>query len=248
MMTCYIVDDEPHAAQALARYVENTPELRLLGTETNPLEAWKKISNDEIAPDVTFLDIDMPKISGITMAELLNARTEIIFTTAHPQYAIQAFDHNALDYLLKPITYERFLKAIDKTKQHLSLTIAGASAAESADHFYIKSDSKGKVVKINYDSLRYIEAKANYLSLVLDHISYLTYLTMKELEEKLPSKQFIRIHKSFIVNLKKITTVEGNQIMLENGDMLPIGGTYRSVLFSFINSRLIVSKRGDPSH
>ncbi|GAA4312334.1 LytTR family DNA-binding domain-containing protein [Compostibacter hankyongensis] len=243
MIKCYVIDDEEHAVKVLSRFIERTPELHFLGSETDPLEAWNKMENQSVAPDITFLDVDMPQISGINLAELIRTKTEIIFTTAYPDYAIQAFERDALDYLLKPVTYERFLKAISKTKDRLSLKAKNISAGQGEDYFYIKSEAKGKMIKIKHHALNYIEAKANYLRLCLDNESYLTYLTLKELEEKLPPVQFIRIHKSFIINLQKIVVLEGNKVILENGVSVDVGGSYRSKLLSAINPKLIISKR-----
>jgi len=239
---CYIVDDEIHAIKVLSRYIDKTPGLFFVGSDTDPLKAWSSIDNKTVNPDIAFLDIDMPQLSGTELSDLIKDRTEIVFTTAHPDYAIWAFERNALDYLLKPITYERFLKTISKAKDKLFKKQIDQSINFEED-FYIKSETKGKMVKVKYNDVYYIEARANYLKIFLEKKSYITYLTMKELEEKLPPKKFIRVHKSFIINIQKVIALEANQILLENNVTVGIGRSYRTSLLSVINSRLISSKR-----
>lgn len=241
-ISCYIVDDETHAINVLKRYIDKTPGLLVLGSETDPLKAWSAIDSKIVIPDIVFLDIDMPKLSGIELADLIKP-TQIIFTTAHPDYAINAFESDATDYLLKPVTYERFLKAISKAKDNLSFKNQLVILNNEEEDFYIKSGTKGKMVKLKYDDIYYIEARANYLEFHLPEKSYLTYLTMKEIEEKLPAKKFIRVHKSYIVNIKKIIALDANQIFLEKNGPVDIGRSYRSSLLSVINPRLISSKR-----
>lgn len=239
---CYIVDDEAHAIKALSKHIEKTPGLTIIGTDTNPLETWRKFGSELVRPDLTFLDIDMPQLSGIDLAELLRGKTEVIFTTGHPDYALKAFESEALDYLLKPITYERFLKAITRAKERL-LQKLPAVAEQEADDFYIKCDHKGKMVKIRFQDIRYIEARANYLRIYVGNHFYTAYLTLKEIQEKLSSRNFIRVHKSFIINIQRIVAVEGNTALLENNDVIDIGASYRSDFLAVINPKLISSKR-----
>lgn len=243
MIKCYIVDDEEHAIKVLSKLVEKTPELELLGTETNPLDAWHKLDNQLITPDIVFLDIDMPQISGIHLAELIKDKTIVIFTTAHPDYAIQAYDNDVVDYLLKPITYGRFLKAVSKAKDKLTLKSTQTPSNQEGDYFYIKGDVKGKMVKVKYAEINYVKGQGNYLKITLEKEFIQTYLTMKELEERLPKNKFARIHKSYIVNLQKIIALEGNVVRLENGTEVHVGAGYRNDLFAIINPKLIISKR-----
>ena len=240
-LTCYIVDDESHAIKILSKYVEKTPGLKVIGWHTNPLEAWNAIDKKKVLPDIVFLDMDMPQLSGIQLAELINP-IQTIFTTAHPDYAFQAFEKNAIDYLLKPINYERFLRAISKAKEILSRSHQEIPPGKEED-FYIKTETKGKMMKLKYHDIFYVEAKANYLKFYLDNKSHLAYLTMKELEEKLPSKRFARIHKSYIVNMEKILALEAYQILLENNKVIEIGRSYKNKLLEIINPKLISSKR-----
>lgn len=241
ILNCYVVDDESHAISVLKRYIDKTPELTFLGSNGNPIEAWNKIENNQVLPDLLFLDVDMPQLSGIELAELVKSKTHIIFTTAYPDYALQAYETDAIDYLVKPITYERFLRSIGKVKLVLNTKLS--TFVTDDDEFYVKSEIKGKMVKIKLEDLIYIEAKGNYLQIKVGNDIHLVYLTLKELEEKLPAKMFIRIHKSFIINLKKIKAIEGNTAFMEGDHQVMIGSKYKPNLLSIINPKLLNSKR-----
>lgn len=241
ILKCYVVDDESHAISVLKRYIDKTPDLMFIGSNENPLEAWNKIESNQVLPDLLFLDVDMPQLPGIELAELVKSKTHIIFTTAYPDYALQAYETDAIDYLVKPITYERFLRSIGKVK--LILNSKSSTVVTDEDEFYIKSEIKGKMIKIKFDELVYIEAKGNYLQIKAGSDVHFVYLTLKELEEKLPEKIFIRIHKSFIINQKKIKAIEGNTAFMEGDHQIMIGSKYKANLLSIINPKLLISKR-----
>lgn len=241
-MCCYIVDDESHAIRVLMKYIEMTPGLTLTGSETDPLKAWTAIDNKMVNPDIVFLDIDMPHLTGMELADMIKP-TQIIFTTAHSNYAINAFDNDATDYLLKPVSYERFLKAVSKARGKFLLKNQVSLTENEDEDFFIKSETKGKMIKLKYDEIYFIEAKANYLKFYLNERSHLAYLTMKEIEEKLSSTKFIRIHKSYIVNIKKIIALQGNEVILENNKHVEIGRTYKNNILAEINPKLISTKR-----
>lgn len=238
MTTCYIVDDEIHAIETLTSYIEKVPGLKIVGTATNPLVALDQI-NTEVNPDITFLDVDMPHLSGMELAGLINDRTKIIFTTAFSDYAVAAFEKNACDYLLKPISFERFLNAIKKVSENLQSN----SSKALTDHFFIKSNVKGKVINLSFTDVVYVESVKNYLSIFTGDSKYITYLTMKEIENILPSSQFLRVHKSFIVNTNKIKTIDGSSIQLKNNVAIPVGQTYKLSVNSFVTKNLISSSR-----
>ncbi|MBS1527431.1 MAG: response regulator transcription factor [Bacteroidetes bacterium] len=240
-LKCYVIDDETHAIEVLARYINNTPGLELIATDKNPLEAVRKISDGEISPDITFADIDMPGITGMQFAELAGDSTLIIFATAFPNYAVNAFEKNALDYILKPITYERFLKAVDKARKKISESKPKAGAGD--DYFFVKSDIKGKLIKVFVSDIIYIEAKLNYISIVQDKNNYLAYLTMAEIEDKLPADKFMRCHRSFIANLEKVQIVESDLITFTEGSKIVLSSTYRAKFMAAIGQKLIKSKR-----
>ncbi len=239
---CCIVDNEEHALDVIRKYVLRTPGLELVATETNPLLALNKITNKDIIADITFLDIDMPELSGMELAELIGSYTKIIFSTAFSEYAVKAFDKDAIDYLLKPVSYERFLKAVNKAKETLRPEHTGHNSL-SADHFFIQSEGKGKLIRINYGDIIYIESAQNYIRIHLDNAVYLTYLTMKEIEEILPANQFKRVHKSFIVSLSKVTSLEAGMLHLSDGSAVSLGQSYRKEMLETINPVLVKSKR-----
>jgi DNA-binding LytR/AlgR family response regulator len=244
IMTCFVVDDEQHAIQVLSRYIENTPGLTLIATEENPLQALNALTaGSAVSADITFLDIDMPQLSGIELAGLISRHSTVIFTTAYPDYALQAFEKNALDYLLKPISYERFLKAIAKAKEKLQAKRKEQVAAISG-YFYIKSEVKGKVIRVDLADILFVEAQHNYVRIHITVGVHLTYLTIKEVEEYLPSEFFSRVHKSFIVQNDKVKAIEGNQILLYNGHTLTLGASYRVAFMEMVNTKLLKSKRG----
>ncbi|WP_299991786.1 LytTR family DNA-binding domain-containing protein [uncultured Pontibacter sp.] len=243
MITCYVVDDERHALEVLSRYIQNTPGLQLIGAEENPLQALDAIASGQLTADITFLDVDMPQLSGVDLAGLINSRTTVVFTTAYPDYAYQAFEKNAVDFLLKPISYERFLKGVTKVKESLQPKQAIPAAELSDSYFFIKTDVKGKFVRVNFEEISYVEAMQNYVRIQTATEKLTTYLSMKEVEEHLPTTDFARVHKSFIVHLPKIKTVEGNQIVLSTGSVVPMGSSYRAALLDMINAKLLKSKR-----
>jgi DNA-binding LytR/AlgR family response regulator len=243
MISCYIIDDEDHAIDILSKYVNRTPYLELVGTESNPLVALDKLSSGQITPDITFLDINMPQLSGMELSELIHFNTLIVFTTAFSNYAIQAFENNALDYLMKPISYERFLKAISKVQLRRQNTSSLNQKKDDNDYFFIKSEMKGKMIKVSFNDIHYIETLQNYIHIHTHDDNHVTYLTMAEIYDKLPLDVFSRIHKSFIVNIKKIKYIEGNRIFMENKKDVVIGESYRKDFFDGINQKVIKSKR-----
>ncbi len=238
MLTCYVVDDESHAIETLVSYIEKTPGLRLLGTSTNPLEALEKI-NTSLQPDITFLDVDMPELSGLDLAGLISDRTSVIFTTAFPQHALIAFEKNAADYLLKPVSFDRFLASVKK----VSSLLEPRQQKMENDHIYIKTNIKGKVKRINFSDILYIESIRNYLSIHTITETYITYLTMKELEQVLQGDKFFRVHKSYMVNSDRIKIVHGSTIFFDKDISIPIGHKFKESLQTYINKKLVSSSR-----
>lgn len=243
MISCFIVDDELHAIQILARYIEQTPGLELLGYCENPLEALDIFRTSGYA-GITFVDVDLPQLSGIDLSDLLRNKTSVVFATAYDKYAIQAFEKDALDYILKPITYDRFLKCINKLNIKSDRNQL-PDEAPALDHFYIQYESKGKIVKIVYNEVIYIEALKNYIVIHTTSTKYIAYLTMKEMEESMPSPMFIRVHKSAIINLEKMIKVEGNAILFENKTQIILGASYRTAFFKRLNEKMVRTKRSN---
>ncbi len=242
MISCFIVDDEYHAIEALADIIANTPGLELTGSTDNPLKALELI-NPTQAPDLTFVDIDMPQLSGIELAGLINMYTTVIFTTAYPDFSLDAYEKQGFDYLLKPIAYERFLKCIARFKNlRSSVNLNGTSGND--DYFYIKGDVKGNLTRIDCSNITYIEAALNYVIIhMADEKKHITYLTMNELSDQLSGEKFLRVHKSFIINQDKIKAVAGNNIYMDEGTILSLGKTYRDDFYEKINNKVIKTKR-----
>ncbi|MET3982029.1 two-component system LytT family response regulator [Mucilaginibacter sp. UYP25] len=239
-LSCYIVDDEHHSIEVIARYVEQTPGLELLGSSTNPLEVLELFAGG-VSPAITFLDVDMPQLNGLDMADLLGASTKVIFTTSFREYAPEAFEKNAVDYLLKPIIYTRFLKAITKVNNRVIPTIYQMQG----DYFFVKSNIKGKFHRVDISEIRYIENIGNYITIHFgkDKERIVTYLTLSEVLHKLPEQSFTRIHQSYVVNHAFINSLEYAQVRLYDQISLPIGGTFRVAFREKIQSNILVSKR-----
>jgi DNA-binding LytR/AlgR family response regulator len=239
MIRVIIVDDEPLALDVLETYIEKTPDLTLVRRCANALEAREALQNEQI--DLMFLDIQMPQITGIDFLKSLNNPPLVIFTTAYPNYAVEGFELDALDYLLKPISFDRFLKAVNRAVEQIKLhKQAEAEMVAGEDYFFVKADKK--LVKVNHADILYIEGLKDYVIIRLEASRVITLQTMKSLEDKLPQQKFRRIHRSFIVNIDKIHAIIGNMVeVMEKGQArhLPIGKNYRDELQELIDkSRL----------
>jgi DNA-binding LytR/AlgR family response regulator len=211
-INCLIVDDEPLARKGIAEYVSEVDFLHLVGECENALKA--SLYLNEHAIDLVFLDIQMPKISGIDFIKTLKAPPLIIFTTAFSEYALEGYSLDVVDYMVKPITFERFLKAAQKAFEIHSLKrTVGHPREVQADYFFVKSDSKFE--KVLYQEVRYIEALQNYVIIHTGGRKLITYLTMTSLENQLPKDQFLKVHKSYIVAIRHIKAIEGNEILIE---------------------------------
>ncbi len=238
MINVIIVDDEPLAQDVLETHIQRVPELNLVQKCSNALEANDALRNNSI--DLMFLDIQMPQLTGIDFLRTLRNPPLVIFTTAYPNYAVEGFELNALDYLLKPISLERFIKATNKAIDQIDLTKGGSATADTpsdgADYFFVKADKK--LIKVNYDDIVYIEGLKDYVIIRMENSRVITLQTMKSLESKLPAGQFKRIHRSYIVGTDKINAIVGNMVEItEKGQAkhLPIGKNYREELLAIIN-------------
>jgi DNA-binding LytR/AlgR family response regulator len=213
-LNCIIIDDEPLARKGLKEYIADIDFLSLAAEYDQPLKAEEMISRGDV--QLIFLDIQMPKISGLEFFKTLKNAPPVIFTTAFPKYAIEGFELNALDYLVKPISFDRFLKAALRAKEYYEVrrqNDAGRPATTgSADHFFVKADNK--LVKINFDEILFAEALQNYVVIHTSARKYITYLTFKSVEEYLPGELFLKVHKSYIVAASKIDSIESNDIRI----------------------------------
>ena len=226
MLKVLIVDDEPLALDVLETYIGQMPELHLVRRCSNALEANEALKSNDI--DLMFLDIQMPQLTGIDFVKTLTKPPMIVFTTAYPNYAIQGFDLNALDYLLKPISLDRFMKAVNKAIDQAGNNLrdaAAPAAAEGQEFFFVKADKK--LVKVNFDDIVYIEGLKDYVKIFLGSQSrpVLTRMNLKAIEQKLPIDQFCRIHNSFIVSLARITAVQRSQVFL-GATPIPVGDKF----------------------
>lgn len=239
MINCIIIDDEEHAIEILEYYVKQTPQLRLLASFTNPLEALQLIGTQKV--DLVFLDIQMPELSGIDFIKAIQGKSKVILTTAFSEFALEGYDLYVVDYLLKPIRLPRFLAAVQKAAEQLSITQeASRDFGAEDDYIFVKTEAKGKLLKINLDEIDFIESMKNYVAIHRAGQKTLVYTSMKELEERLPKKQFIRVHKSFIIPISRITGIEGNIVRLKNVNTeILIGESYKAELMEIIRGKMI---------
>lgn len=239
--TCYVIDDEADSVALMTEYIEQTPGLQLTGSATNPLDALDILTSKD-APDITFVDVDMRQLSGMELAGIVNLYTSVVFTTAFPEYALQAFDKEAFDFLLKPINYERFLKCIHKAKRKINKR-PDELAAPKDGFFNIKSEVKGRIIKIRFDQVTYIEGAVNYIQIYTTEGKHMTYLTMREIERHLPKSMFVRIHRSFIINLNFVSITERAQVKLKTGESLKMGDHYKQRFLDLMDEHLVKSER-----
>ena len=239
MINAIIVDDEPLAQDVLEAHLMKIPEVNLIAKCDNAIEAKKMINAHEI--DLVYLDIQMPQITGIEFAKSLTHPPAIIFTTAFDNYAVEGFELNAIDYLLKPISLERFMKATNKAIESIEKTHRSEATdfeTSEDDFIFVKADKK--LVKIHYSDVIYIEGLKDYVIIKRNEKRVITLQTMKSLEAKLPSNIFLRIHRSYIVNIKKIMAIMGNMVEVkEKGEIkhLPVGKNYRDELLAIVNDK-----------
>ncbi|RZK81786.1 MAG: response regulator transcription factor [Pedobacter sp.] len=239
MIRCLAVDDEAYASEIIAGYIAKTADLELIGTTTNPFDAIKMVQNGEV--DLVFLDIQMPELNGIQFLKICGGNCKVILTTAYQEYALEGFEHDVIDYLLKPIPYERFYKGIVKAKQIFNRNIIKPEpvtplAPSTIDYLFIKGDSKNKFIKVDLKDILYIEGLKNYVSVYTSTQRLITYQTLRDFEAQLPPNQFIRIHKSYIIAINKINSIDGNTVYIKD-QSLPIGDTYKEQFFKMIKEK-----------
>jgi DNA-binding LytR/AlgR family response regulator len=231
-LKCILIDDEPSGRKIIEEYVAETPFLQLIGQTENPIKALSLLENNEV--DLIFLDIQMPKMNGIDFLKTLKNPPMVILTTAFSEYAIAGFELEVMDYLLKPISFERFLKACHKAQDYFILK---NKATQATNYFFVKSNNKFE--KIMLDELLFAEAANNYVVLQTKDKRYITYVTFKGIEETLPVEQFIKVHKSFIVSLSKIDNLDREEIKIGQYS-IPISRNLKDkVMEKIVNKNLI---------
>lgn len=231
MITCIAIDDEPLALEVLKKYIEKIYFLELKGLFTDAFEAKKIL--DENPVDMVFMDIQMPDINGIQLSKIINKKnTAVIFTTAYSEYAVEGFNVDAIDYLLKPIEYDRFLKAVYKAKEYIDYL----NNQELQDgYIFVKSDYQ--MVKIFLKDILYIEGLDDYIKIYLPQKAVLTLMTLKTIALKLPTKEFFRIHRSYIVPISKIEAVSKSKVKIAEKE-IPIGVSYSDSFFEVMNKKI----------
>ena len=237
-MNCIIIDDEPNGIDVLKRYAEQTPFLNLCQTFRNPLKAISYLQEENV--DLIFLDINMPKLSGTQFLRSIEIKPLVIFTTAYSEYAVESYDLNAVDYLVKPIEFDRFIKAVNKANELLHLKNRQPSTiltnpVQNNDEGYVMLKSGSLIHKVNIDDILFIEKEENYLAFQTKDKRILVRANMTEVFEFVPESKFCRIHKSFVVALKHIRTLEIHQVTINNFK-IPVGGSYRESLMKKITS------------
>lgn len=231
-LKCIIVDDEPSGRKIIEEYISETPFLELVGKAENPLKAFTLLENFSV--DLIFLDVQMPKINGIDFLKTLKNPPMVILTTAFSEYALQGFELDVIDYLLKPISIERFLKASNKAKEFFEMRNKDAKPKE---YFFVKCNNKFE--KILFDELLYVEAANNYVLLHTKDKRLITYLTFKSIEDILPADEFIKVHKSFIVSVSKIENLDTEEIKV-GSNTIPISRNLKDdVINRIVNRRLV---------
>ena len=241
MTTCIIVDDEQHAIDVLAHYVGQVPSLQLLATFTNPLEALAFLNTTPV--DLLFLDIQMPEISGLDLARTIHSHTRVILTTAYSEFVSEGFELEVTDYLLKPVPFPRFLKAVQRIQpagQREQPAGQQMPADNADDYFFVKTEAKGKMIKISFRDIDYIEGMKNYVAIHHGAGKTLALLNMKDLEDRLPARYFARIHRSYIIAVEKIVAIEGNTVVLhEVKEGILLGETYRAAFLEKMKGKIM---------
>lgn len=241
---CIVVDDEPLAVEMLAGYVRRTPSLDLLSTFTDPVLALSAINSTK--PELVFMDIQMPDLNGLELSKLLPSETRIIFTTAFKEYAFESYDVGAIDYLLKPVKYQKFLEAVAKAETWFAMRSAAFSSEEPAGgekerkSAFIKVD--GELRNIDFDDILYVAGMKDYVTLHLqsDDRPLVTHVTMKAIEDMLPSDKFMRVHRSYIVALDKITAIDSYGDVLIGKISVPVSDSYRKDIDAYIKDNLLI--------
>lgn len=237
MMNCIALDDEPLALDIIEAYVKKHPELNLIARCNNAEEASKVLNSQHI--DLMFLDIQMPGVTGLNFVRSLKNKPLFMFTTAYSEYAIDGFELDAIDYLLKPIAYDRFEKAIEKAKEYYTIKNNSGLTESDFENDFIFVKANQQLIKLAYGEILYVEAFADYVKIFLNDRKIVTLQTMKKMEAKLPSDIFSRVHRSFIVNRKAVQSFS-TSVCEVNGEKIPVGKNYKNDFIKLMKSNQIL--------
>lgn len=245
MIRCIIVDDEPLAVAQMEKYVERVPFLENVGSCSSAAEAMEVLSNGNV--DAMFVDISMPDISGMQLVRTLSNPPMVVFTTAYSEYAVEGFKVDAVDYLLKPIGFDDFLRAAGKLNEMYTLRNAQqggetVSEARCGDSLFVKSDYR--IIRVPIDTIMYVESMSEYVRIFVEGQAkpVISLLSMKKVEEALPSEMFMRVHRSYLVNLNKIKEVSKMRIVYDNNVYIPIGDMYKDAFFAYVEDHFVGKK------
>src|ERR1700759_3622830 len=243
MIRCLVVDDEPLALHILEDYISKMPFLQLVKATTNPIEALQLVQDGSV--DLVFLDVQMPELTGIQFLRIANGKVKVILTTAYSQYALEGYELDVVDYLLKPIAFDRFYKSVQKVQQIISPSANPAPVIKEeaapqqdllSDFIFVKTEHK--IQKVYLNDILFIEGLKDYISIFTTTERIITLQIMKKMEEALPERRFIRVHKSYIVAINKIDSIERSRIF--SGDkVIPVGDTYRDDFFKIVDGKNI---------
>jgi DNA-binding LytR/AlgR family response regulator len=237
-LSLYVIE-ESEAVNRIANHLQHHNDFTLSGSQNNPNIALEEILKKERFPDAVIVSIELCAAHHSNLPELLTNHTSLIITSRFAEDAVQAFNYKALDFLIDPIGLPHLDRALDKVRSGKH----PASFTDPSRHFYIQSEAKGKMIRLHYEDVLYVEACQNYVTIHLEKIKYITYLTMKELEQKLANTSFLRIHKSYLVNESKIHSVDGDYVILENNLFLKIGANYKESMLASLHPNFFISGR-----
>lgn len=240
MIECLIVDDEQSAIEVLKHHINKVSYLNLVATTRSALEAIEILSTSKI--DLIFVDINMPEMSGIDLIKSLEVRYQIIITTAHPQYALEGYELDITDYLLKPVSLPRFVKAVQKASGNIAAHAARQTTDLDVhdDHVYVRAETKGKLIKIMFSEIDFIESVRNYIAIHRNGEKIMVLMGLKAMEERLPFPKFLRVHRSYIVNTEKIKAVTSGHLSLRVQELnIPFGDSYKEFFLQVIKDKLL---------
>lgn len=235
MIRCAIVDDKPLAIDILTDYIDKVPFLSVVLSTTNPLSALNLIMEGGI--DVVFLDIQMPQLNGVQMMKIIHGKCRVILTTAYSEYALDGFENDAIDYLLKPISFERFYKSVSKLQHYFNLgehqeVNPVKTEAEESPFIFVKTEYK--LTRLSIDDILYVEGMQNYVAIYTNKEKIISLQNIKKMEEQLPKKKFVRVHKSYLVAINKIDSIERSRIFIDE-QIIPVGDLYREQFYKIVN-------------
>jgi two-component system LytT family response regulator len=238
VIKCLAIDDEPLALKQIGLYIKKTPVLELIALCNSAFDALDYISTGKV--DLVFVDINMPDLNGLDFVRSLNEKPFIIFTTAYSEYAVEGFKVDAVDYLLKPIGYTDFLRAVNKVKTLTDLhNVHPEKTKTTGDHLFVKSDYR--LMRINLNDIKYIESMHEYIRIhLINNKPVMTLVSLKSIEEQLPKDKFMRVHRSYIVNLRRINLIERNRIIFDNNVYIPVSDNYKEKFQEFIDKNFLI--------